>query len=59
MTTEHDQVDHIPQGLPLQLCPEPALLPQLAQQLFQILLQARDAVRVLLLLPGQILFASF
>lgn len=57
--TEHDQVDHIPQRLPLQLCPEPALLPQLAQQLFQILLQARDAVRVLLLLPWQILFASF
>ena len=54
--TEHDQVDHIPQGLPLQLRPEPALLPQLAQQLFQIL---RDAVRVLLLLPWQILFASF
>lgn len=57
--TEHDQVDHIPQGLPLQLRPEQLLLPELAQQLFQILLQARDAVRVLLLLPGQILFASF
>lgn len=57
--TEHDQVDHIPQGLPLQLRPEQLLLPELDQQLFQILLQARDAVRVLLLLPGQILFASF
>ena len=47
--TEHDQVDHIPQGLPLQLL----------QKRFQIFLQAENAVRVLLLLPEQILFASF
>lgn len=57
--TEHDQVDHIPQGLPLQLRPEQLLLPELDQKRFQIFLQAENAVRVLLLLPGQILFASF
>ena len=57
--TEHDQVDHIPQGLPLQLLPEQLILPELLQKRFQIFLQAENAVRVLLLLPGQILFASF
>ena len=56
---EHDQVDHIPQRLPLQLRPEQLLLPELDQKRFQIFLQAGDAVRVLLLLPGQILLESF
>ena len=57
--TEHDQVDHIPQRLPLQLRPEQLLLPELDQKRFQIFLQAGNAVRVLLLLPWQILLASF
>ena len=56
---EHDQVDHIPQRLPLQLRPEQLLLPELDQKRFQIFLQAGNAVRVFLLLPGQILLASF
>ena len=42
------------QRLAPQLLPEPALLPQLAQQPFQILLQARDAVCIFLLAPRQV-----
>ena len=50
---EHDQVDHILQGLAVQFWPEPLLLPQLREKPFQVLLQPVDAGRILLLLASE------